>query len=309
MTVPLKSKHSSNRGTIPELAMLAATFCAFFSGSVCGLTLPSSGYFVYSRPDGGIYCRTFSDTSSTRIVAKGRCPNINPKSQGGTIVYIEDIDSTSNQNGPLRHCRAVLTDPSGRTRRVVGGSAQVFQEMDEIYWTDRGDRFTFSYGTTMKSYIPFLQQDSFNILEAKAKALYKWGIMDTLGNFTQIPIPDLIPSKTPGVKMPPFYARLGAPVIRGDIVEFEMDAAAYLGLIDQDHIQSGIPFASMIVPWTNGCWTTLGPNGEAYAHHNPGHNSMDINSLTKTANGTLAAQSLFQYSVAYAPEQQAWGQK
>jgi len=240
------------------------------------LTLPSQGYIVYTLSDGAMYRRMLGDSQGAKIINAGKSPNINPKN-GGIIVYVESGN------------RAILTDPDGLSHRAIGGT---YSGMSGVYWTDRGDRFTFMYGS------------------------HQWGIMDTLGNFKQIPVPPRVviaycadyscyvtcssdPKKQFETTDPVREGGLSFPIIRGNLVMFNCQPRVQLAHIDQDHPENGIPQSSQVAPGNglNGCFGTLSPNGEAYAHHSGGHGEVCIVSIGNQANGTICAGNAYSYEV------------
>jgi len=254
----------------------AAVACAailFISAAIDALTLPSQGYIVYVLSDGSIYRRMLNEAQPVKIVNQGYSPSINPKN-GGLILFIENSGSGR---------RAVLTDVNGASRRVVGTA--ILSGMSNATWTDRGDRFTFSYSS-------------------------KWAIMDTLGNYADIPVPaqmvEMNPPNEISCSSDPKKHLMSAQGfsafdIRGNLIHWDMTAAgqnAQFGHIDQDNPASGIPQSSQLAPawYNNGCYNTFSPNGEAYAHHSGGHGTVTIHNLTTKSDGTICAGDSYNLS-------------
>jgi len=272
-------KQESNLRSCRRLvsAAIALATCLFFAAGIDALTLPSQGYIVYTLSDGAIYRRMFNGQGA-KIINAGKSPNINPKN-GGIIVYVEN-------SGTSR--RAVLTDPDGLSHRAIGAT---YSGMSGVYWTDRGDRFTFMYGS------------------------HQWGVMDTLGNFKSIPVPSQVVetredsyaitcSSDANKKMIPMDVTsdggLGQPIIRGTLFFFNERAQVFLDVCNQNQLQNALSSSSMLGTWSNslnGCFGTLSPNGEAYAHHDGGHGSVFIVSINNQANGTICAGNAFSYEV------------
>jgi len=201
------------------------------------LTLPSQGYMIIPRADGGLYRRMLNETQKVKIINAGKSPSINPK-DGGIIAYVESGN------------KVILTDPDGLSRRVVPGT---YGGMGYLNWTDQGDRFTFTYSGG-------------------------WGIMDTLGNFKNIPKP---------------YSAAIEPMMSGNTFFFNEDKIwdCRVATIDPSHPENGVVSGSIIN--VDGCYGTLAPGGVALAHHDGGHTGVDIQSITRNANGSISVGSVF----------------
>jgi len=167
--------------------------------------------------------------------------------------------------------------------------------MNDVYWTDRGDRFTFSYRTTQ----------------------IQWGIMDTLGNFTRIPLPSRLWCHGDSV---PWLSELGSPVVRGTLLQFNHRAKVCFGTFDQDHPEKGVQkpaeagcqYGRAWLPCgddnVNGCYGTLSPNGEAYAHHE--HTCMWVHNVIMNPDSSLTVANLISYKIDICTGvDNAWGLK